>query len=95
MLILAGVSISLIIGQNGLIKKAGDAKEATEQAVEDDRTAINTLYDEMVGFLDESNGGGTGGGSGTKPEKVAVGNKASKNSTINGEEASATNPIIP
>ena len=63
LLILAGVSINLVIGQNGLIKKAGDAKDATEQAVEDDRTAINTLYDEMVGFLDESNGG-NGGGSG-------------------------------
>ena len=75
MLILAGVSINLVIGQNGLIKKAGDAKDATEQAVEDDRTAINTLYDEMVGFLDESNGGnggGSGGGSGTTVDGVTI-----------------------
>ena len=60
-----------------------------------DQIAMNSLYDELAGFLNGSNGGGSGGGSGTKPEKVAVGNKASKNSTINGEEASATNPIIP
>lgn len=95
LLILAGVSINLVIGNNGIINRAKDAKKQTEQATVNDQIAMNSLYDELSGFLNGSNGGGSGGGSGTKPEKVAVGNKASKNSTINGEEATAMNPIIP
>ena len=94
LLILAGVSINLVIGQNGIITKAGDAKDATEQATVNDQIAMNSLYDELAGFLNGSNGG-NGGGSATKPEKVAVGTKATANSTINGEEATAMNPIIP
>ena len=63
LLILAGVSINLVIGNNGIITKAGDAKDATEQATVNDQIAMNSLYDELAGFLDESNGG-NGGGSG-------------------------------
>ena len=37
LLILAGVSINLIIGQNGLIKKAGDAKNSSKQGEVTDR----------------------------------------------------------
>ena len=40
LLILAGVSINLIIGQNGLIKKAGDAKNSSKQAEVTDRITI-------------------------------------------------------
>ena len=63
LLILAGVSINLVIGNNGIISRAKDAKEATEQAVVNDQIEMNSLYDELAGFLDESNGG-NGGGSG-------------------------------
>ena len=52
-----------MIGNNGIITKARDAKEATEQATVNDQIAMNSLYDELAGFLDESNGG-NGGGSG-------------------------------
>ena len=85
MLILAGVSINLVIGQNGIITKAGDAKKQTEQATANDQAAMSGLYDEMLGYLGEEIPLG----------KVGVNEKASKNSTINGESASATNPIIP
>ena len=36
LLILAGVSINLIIGNNGIINKAADAKKQTDQAAEND-----------------------------------------------------------
>ena len=54
LLILAGVSINLVIGQNGIITKARDAKEATERAAVNDQIAMNSLYDELAGFLNEA-----------------------------------------
>ena len=60
LLILAGVSINLVIGQNGIITKAGDAKKQTEQATVNDQIAMNSLYDELAGFLNGSNGGNGG-----------------------------------
>ena len=60
LLILAGVSINLVIGQNGIITKAGDAKKQTEQATVNDQIAMNSLYDELAGLLDGSNGGNGG-----------------------------------
>ena len=85
LLILAGVSINLVIGQNGIITKARDAKKQTEQATANEQASMSELYDEMLGYLGEEIPLG----------KVGVNEKASKNSTINGESASATNPIIP
>ena len=64
LLILAGVSISLVLGNNGLISKAKDARNAYEQGVVNDETGMNNLYDEIESILGE-NPGGTGGGSGS------------------------------
>ena len=36
LLILAGVTIATLTGDNGILKKAGDAKTQTEQAKEDE-----------------------------------------------------------
>ena len=73
LLILAGVSISLVLGNNGLISKAKDARNAYEQGAVNDETGMNNLYDEIASILGENPGetggngegsGGTGGGSG-------------------------------
>ena len=85
LLILAGVSINLVVGNNGIVTKAGDARDKTEQAKANEQASMSELYDEMLGYLGEEIPLG----------KVGVNEKASKNSTINGESASATNPIIP
>ena len=85
LLILAGVSINLVVGNNGIITKARDAKKQTEQATANEQASMSELYDEMLGYLGEEIPLG----------KVGVNEKASKNSTINGGAASATNPIIP
>ena len=57
LMILAGVSINLVIGENGIIKKAKDAAEATEQAAIREQEEMNSLYEELAGQL----GGGSGG----------------------------------
>ena len=85
LLILAGVSINLVVGNNGIVTKAGDARDKTEQAKANEQASMSELYDEMLGYLGEEIPLG----------KVGVNEKASKNSTINGGVASATNPIIP
>ena len=56
LLILAGVSLNLVLGNNGIITKAKDAKEATGQATLEEQTAMNSLYDEMAGYLGEDSG---------------------------------------
>ena len=40
LLILAGVTIATLTGDNGILKKAGDAKTQTEQAKEDENLKI-------------------------------------------------------
>ena len=58
LLILAGVSINLIIGNNGIINKAADAKKQTDQAAENDMLGLNSLYDEMESYINGSGGAG-------------------------------------
>lgn len=53
LLILAGVSINLVIGNNGIITKAKDAKKQTEQATANDQAAMSGLYDEIQDYLGE------------------------------------------
>ena len=44
LIILAGVSINLILGENGIITKSKQAKEKTEQAKLNEEVALNELY---------------------------------------------------
>ena len=53
LLILAGVSINLVIGNNGIINKAVEAKEQTEQAKVNEQTVMDNLYDEIKTALGE------------------------------------------
>ena len=86
LLILAGVSINLVVGNNGIVTKAGDARDKTEQAKANEEQDLLRLQDELEIALGEKEG---------PPAKVEEGNKATSNSTIDGKYASATNPIIP
>ena len=85
-MILAGVSINLVVGENGIVTKAGDARDKTEQAKANEEADLLGLQDELEIAIGEKE---------EPPAKVEEGNKATSNSTIDGKYASATNPIIP
>ena len=65
LLILAGVSINLVLGDNGIIAKAKDAKTKSAEASENDLKGMNGLVSEMEGAL-AGNGGAGGSGADTK-----------------------------
>ena len=69
LIILAGISISLVLGDNGLITKARDARENFTKAAEDEGTKLNELYAEMNEKISGTgNPGGQGdGGNGPQP----------------------------
>ena len=54
LIILAGVSINLILGQDGIITKAREAKQNMELAAYEEQEQLNELYSQMLG---ESSGG--------------------------------------
>ena len=85
LLILAGISISLVVGDNGLIRRSKDAKKQYEEAQANELA----MTDEAGDLIDETVTGVA------KPVKVPVGTKASKNGTIDGKEGNANNPTIP
>ena len=59
LLILAGVSINLVLGNNGIIAKAQEAKTKQAEASENDLKGMNSLVSEMEGALAGNNGGET------------------------------------
>ena len=64
LLILAGVSINLVLGNNGIIAKAKDAETKSAEASQNDLKGMNALVSEMEGALagNGSNGSGSGNG---------------------------------
>ena len=58
LLILAGVSINALFGQDGIIQKAKDAQNKMDKATENDQKEIN----ELTNWLDNQVNGTTGGG---------------------------------
>ena len=74
LLILAGVSINLVLGNNGIIAKAKDAETKSAEASQNDLKGMNGLVSEMEGALagngstgsGSGNGGAGGSGTGTK-----------------------------
>ena len=84
LLILAGVSISLVLDKNGIIQKSKDARREYGQAKANEQEDLSNLSD----MIEEATGKVT-------LAKVPVGTKASKNGTINGEEGNSNNPTIP
>ena len=62
LLILAGVSINAVFGQDGIIKKAKDAQNRMDQAVENDQKSINELNSWIESKVNGTTGGNTSGG---------------------------------
>ena len=67
LLILAAVSINLVLGDNGIVKKAQDAKTKTTEDQENMLTGMNQLADEIDNLT-----GGNGGGSDTNVPEAAT-----------------------
>ena len=65
LLILAGVSINLVLGNNGIIAKAKETKTKQAEASQNDLKGMNSLIEQMESTL---NGSGNGGK--TEPETV-------------------------
>ena len=83
LLILAGVSISLILDNNGIIKKSKDARREYRQAQTNEQADLSNLSD----WIDDATAEPT--------PKVNVNEKATDNSTINGKKGNSNNPTVP
>ena len=83
LLILAGVSISLVVDKNGIIQKSKDARREYGQAKANEQEDLSNLSD----MIDEATAEPT--------PKVDVNTKAGENSTINGKKGNSNNPTIP
>ena len=71
LLILAGVSINLVLGDNGIIAKAKEAQRKSAEASQNDLKGMNGLVSEMEGAL-AGNGGAGGSGTDTKVPEAAT-----------------------
>ena len=63
LLILAGISIAMLTGQNGILNRAAEAKEKTRVAQEDESQKLKGYEDTINQYAPSSNGGSTSGGS--------------------------------
>ena len=88
LLILAGVSINLVLGNNGIIAKAKDAETKSAEASQNDLKGMNGLVSEMEGAL--AGNGSTGSGSGNGG---AGGSGA--DTKVPAEETAETAPYFP
>src|SRR5574344_1314875 len=57
LVILAGVSINLVLGQNGIITRAKDAKTLTEETQANEQAALAELTNQMEGTINKRNDG--------------------------------------
>ena len=62
LLILAGISITMLTGQNGILNRAAEAKEKTGVAQEDENQKLKGYEDTINQYAPGSNGGNSGGG---------------------------------
>ena len=54
LLILAGISLNLVLGQNGIISRAQDARNQTTEGQVNTEKAVNALTDEMEDLISEN-----------------------------------------
>ena len=66
-LILAGISIAMLTGQNGILNRAAEAKEKTGVAQEDESRKLQGYEDTINQYAPSSNGGSLPTGTGTTP----------------------------
>ena len=64
LLILAGVSINLVLGDNGIIAKAKEAQRKSAEATQNDLIGMNELAQQLEEQINGSSGNGGAGGSG-------------------------------
>ncbi len=89
LLILAGVSISLVVNNNGIIQRSKEARSKYGQAKDNEQAQMSGVSD----WID--NQVGSNGGTKVNPTVPGWENKKDENSTINGGEGNANNPTIP
>ena len=77
LLILAGISLNLVLRQNGIISRAQDARNQTVEGQVNTEKAINALTDEMEDLISENENSGNGGNS-------EGGNSGGSGSTVDG-----------
>ena len=58
LLILAGISLNLVLGQNGIISRAQDARNQTVEGQVNTEKAVNALTDEMEDLISENDNSG-------------------------------------
>ena len=84
LLILAGISLNLVIGNEGILTRSKEAADKYGKQTENEQQGLTDVDD----WMDEQFGG-------TGIQKVTVNTKAKKNGTINGQEPNTNNPLIP
>ena len=73
LLILAGASINLVLGDNGIIDKAKEAQRKSAEATQNDLIGMNELAQQLEEKINGSTGSGSGnGGAGGKTEPETV-----------------------
>ena len=74
LLILAGISLNLVLGENGIITKAQEARDKTEQARINTEKSMNSLEQELSDYVNktDSGNGGNSGSSQTTVENVVI-----------------------
>ena len=95
LLILAGVTITAVLGDDGIIKKAQDAADLMNNAVQSEQNEINALLNELDEIIIGNNEGGNTPGEDT--EVVATGISVSPTSVKlkEGETSQLTATITP
>ena len=53
LIILAGISISMLTGQNGILNRAQEAKEKTKQSQAEELSALSELENQMNNYQDD------------------------------------------
>ena len=91
LLILAGVSLNLVIGNEGILTRSKEAANKYGKQAENEQQGLN----DVETWFGEQFGGSTGSGEDKAVIKVPVSTKATKNGTIDGKEPNINNPIIP
>ena len=91
LLILAGVSLSLVIGNDGILTRSKDTANKYGGQAENEQQGLN----DVETWLGQQFGENAGSGENTGVIKVPVNTKATSNGTINGKEPNINNPIIP
>ena len=62
LLILAGITITFVLGENGIINMAQRAADATNNAMEKEQESLGDITNQMQNYLNGGSGEGNGGG---------------------------------